>query len=160
MIFHDFFEFLLEKSLLSNYFIWTPSKRRSPPIRARMAESADATDLKSVAHKAYGFKSRSGYHFSSQLTVPGKKTALFTMGAGCLHCVQALRRRRSRSSPGSQPPPPLFRPVCPLKKLLLSPTYFKRCCVAPLPQRRGIELQWGIGLFLLSFNSGKGASVN
>ena len=29
---------------------------------ARMAESADATDLKSVAHKAYGFKSRSGYH--------------------------------------------------------------------------------------------------
>ena len=78
-------------------------------------------------------KSRSGYHFPSQLTVPGKtalstlkihdflskmpclpfiffagqKTALFTMGAGCLHCVQALRRRRSRSSPGSQPPSPV-----------------------------------------------------
>ena len=125
MIFHDFFEFLLEKSLLSNYFILTPSKRRSSPIRARMAESADATDLKSVAHKAYGFKSRSGYHFSSQLTVPGKttlstlkihdflskmpclpflflqgkKTALFTMGAGCLHCVQALRR----CAPGQVP---------------------------------------------------------
>ena len=29
---------------------------------ARMAESADATDLKSVIHWVYGFKSRSGYH--------------------------------------------------------------------------------------------------
>ncbi len=28
-----------------------------------MAESADATDLKSVIHWVYGFKSRSGYHF-------------------------------------------------------------------------------------------------
>ena len=30
---------------------------------ARMAESADATDLKSVIHWVYGFKSRSGYHY-------------------------------------------------------------------------------------------------
>ena len=42
-------------------------------IYARMAESADATDLKSVAHKAYGFKSRSGYSFLQRATVPQKQ---------------------------------------------------------------------------------------
>ena len=72
--------------------------------------------------------------FSSQLTVPGKtalstlkihdflskmpclpflffagqKTALFTMGAGCLHCVQALRRCAPGQAPDHSPPLPCF----------------------------------------------------
>ena len=43
---------------------------------ARMAESADATDLKSVIHWVYGFKSRSGYHllfFRGERKVKQKK---------------------------------------------------------------------------------------
>ena len=56
-----FFDSGVEKSSFCGYFIYNAFA--TPPIHARMAESADATDLKSVAHKAYGFKSRSGYSF-------------------------------------------------------------------------------------------------
>ena len=48
---------------------------------ARMAESADATDLKSVIHWVYGFKSRSGYHllfFRGERKVKQKKAVSFT----------------------------------------------------------------------------------
>ena len=59
---------------------------------------------------------------------------------GTLHCGGGLPSLRSDSASPPLPvksritaPPPLFRPVCQLKKLLLSPTYFKRCCVPPSP---------------------------
>ena len=67
-----FFDSGVEKSSFCGYFIYNAFA--APPIHARMAESADATDLKSVAHKAYGFKSRSGYSFLQVTTVPQKKS--------------------------------------------------------------------------------------
>ena len=66
-----FFNSGVEKSFFCGYFIY--NALTVPSIHARMAESADATDLKSVAHKAYGFKSRSGYSFLQWATVPQKK---------------------------------------------------------------------------------------
>ena len=65
-----FFYYLLQKNLEN------PEKQVIFSVSARMAESADATDLKSVIHWVYGFKSRSGYHllfFRGERKVKQKK---------------------------------------------------------------------------------------
>ena len=73
-----------------------------------MAKSADATDLKSVIHWVYGFKSRSGYHFLeivlySRITCGGPSCALTKKRAGKLVNVSSRRPALFSSSSHDHP---------------------------------------------------------
>ena len=83
-----FFNSGVEKSFFCGYFIY--NALTVPSIHARMAESADATDLKSVAHKAYGFKSRSGYHFLAYCLREGFFFARIRRGRGVGSFIQTF----------------------------------------------------------------------